>query len=427
MIIADPHCPDTASSNLYYGQASFSVDMTMSRLNVSLKFASPVPTHSCYLCQVVGGDYCNATLNNVALSNELAFNVMVALVGHSGAPILLDITDGNTFAISVTRNAYSCGPIDLVMIVFASTSTPTPMSFLTVVRDLNASTQRIPCDDNVPLFDEIDCSVVGPYYYYVSIASSNCIAESNASLVPRNNNSHQRDNKPLLYWYSEAVAERLPMDVLRSIVLCGNLDANTLLRESNLSYQCGQYASLYMTLRPWYALALQYVTVKLNTWRENVTMPDGHIMRAMFLSYDTLERTCLLRHTEESINNTILASLYDVLVAYNSDQRQDAWCETISNAYNRTDLDDGFIPYYLTLYKEWYFRYFSFFVLYSHDMALKVVIALALLSVACGIFICSLTIAPMWIMIVHCCRRIMTAKRRRELEQHTVLPYNDDL
>ena len=397
--------------------------MTITHVNVSLRFESLAPTYSCYLCQVVGGEYCNATLDNVALSNELAYNIMVKVLGHSGPSALLDITHNDAFVITLPLDKYSCEPLNLVMLVFASVAIPSPMSFLTVVRDTNESVQRIACDDNVPLFDDIDCSVVGPYYYYVPLTTPNCIAEANSSLVPIIKGG---DPKPPLYWYSETLANRLPSDV--PIVLCGNLDTVTLLRGSNLSYRCGQYASLYVALRPWYALAIQYIVAQLNMRRQNVTQPVESVAQALILAHDTLERTCLLRNTEDAINNTVLAPLYNRLLAYNGDDRRDdTWCEAISEVHNRSDLDDGFIPYYLSLYKEWYFRYFSFFILYSHDMALKVMIALALLSVACGIFLCSITIAPLWILVVHCCRHIVASRRRRESQQRDALSYNDEL
>lgn len=407
--IVDPHC----TQQQQYGTASSVYNIIGSHITVSLNFTSQLPTYSCYLCDAVGIDYCNATIGNVLLSNELIFNVMTVVLttdGEKKSGRSYNILRNDPRIVVDTPTDLSCAePLHLIVLAFATIQNQSPMVFLTVLQGDNNN--RIVCNESHLLFDDIDCSVIGPYYYYLPIDRTNCINadRTKTTLV----STSTENNRPFLYWYKESFSIS---PTTLDLKWCHNqIDWLDLLQQSNLSFLCGTYAPLYVALKPWYHIAIEYTTARLNMIRN----PNPSMTRTMSMTRDYLERTCLFRDTTtERMNDTIFGSLYDKLSEFNRGNNRDeiSWCREIAISLNRTDMDEGLIPYYLALYKEWYFQYFSFFILYAEDMEVKVLIALVLISIAFTIFLLSTLVVPTWMIAVHCYRRMILSRFEKNPE-----------
>lgn len=418
IIVSDPHCSPNINQ---YGTASISYDILARYITVSLDMTNVGDTYSCYLCETIGPEYCNSSSNNVALSDELSFNVLARIIG---GPTQSYDTGGvaNPLIKIETPVGYSCKePLQLILVAFASIQRPTPFIFLVTLMD--APLHKMACNDASLLFEDIDCSVIGPYYYYVSIETPNCIREGPVDIV-----QPVLTNKPLLYWYNEVIRSDIPPNLIQ-LSLCGS-DWYNLLIQSNLSYQCGDYASFYVSVKPWYLLAFEYIATRLNLANNE---PSPVLSKLYAVTRDVLENTCSLgRVTEEAINDTVFGVLYDSLNAFNRMNDSDGfgWCDAIRDSplLNGTDLDDGFIPFYVSLYKTWYFRYASFFILYSQDMEIKVIVALVLLGIASTVFLISLTVVPLWMIIVRCWRACQARYSRYEkVNEPVIVEYFDEL
>lgn len=404
IVISDPHCPVTV---IPYGTASISYDIIRSAINVTLFFDTQGIVYSCYLCDTIGIDYCNASNGNIELSSELSYNVY-ALFTQNNQTLSFDVSPASSSLIIDVPHDIPCDqPLSLVLVAFVKVRQPSPMIFLVTLQE-GGEINQIVCRDDALLFTDIDCSVIGPYYHYVKIETPNCIWPSPYVEIHRDNISISSNDD--LYWYNEALTDNLQsVPLTLSFCSLGWLD---ILRESQLSYQCGDYASYYVATKPWYALFIAYTTTRLNT----IDDCPSYIKPTLVLAYDTLERDCRLRDsTEEEINNTIYADLYYALHGSNSDTQ---WCDAIKATLNKTDLDEGFIPLYVSLYKKWYFRYASLLIMYSEDMEIKFIVVLALLAIASTVFLCALTIVPLWMALVRC-------YKNRERAIHA--PYYDAL
>ncbi len=415
--IVDPHCP--LDSAYQYGTASMTHDLLGSSISFNLNFTPQIrPTYSCYLCDAAGREYCNATLNNVLLSNELSFNMMTAMItGDNRVFTRTYNIQRNKPSIILDRpTGFSCtDSLRLVVLLFATVQTPSPMVFLTSLRESNGL-YNMTCDDSHLLFEDVDCSVIGPYYYYIPMDSSNCIATNTVteSLTP------STENKPLLYWYKESLKHNTMMNEGK---WCG-IDWFTLLQQSNVSFLCGAYAPLYVDLKPWYRVALEYVAARFNMERQGINSTPIEIIQTMTIANAYLERSCSLRDTAEKITDTVFASLFITLNRYNEYgfSSKSQWCSEISSYLGKTDMDEDLIPYYLVLYREWYFEYFIFFIMHSKDMWTNVLISIVLLAIAVSIFVLVALIAPLWIIIVECYRRI--AMKKYETKLHSNHQYN---
>lgn len=411
IIIADPHC--SLALNNHYGSASLSYDMMRTHINVSMQFESNKTAYACYLCDAIGIEYCDSSnKSTILLSTELAFNVMTMITTEGGQKRLKRVydVDNGSFTIDIPVSFSSCDESLMLFIgVFASTQKPDAMIFLTVLReDTGEKVNRIPCNDSDLLFDDIDCSVVGPFNYYVLLETPNCIAnrleETNIIISPSYNNN------PSLYWYKESLSQALAPSLL-SLEWCG-INWLTILRQSDISYRCGRFAYLYVDLDPWYNLAIEYISARLNM----VYFDSSIETTILLLADDNLERTCHLRQTAEHMNNTVFASLYRQLLLFNHGdvgvEKKEEWCQEIEGLLNRSDMDEGHVPFYVTLYREWFFPYFSFFILYTTEMKIHVLIALTLLSIVALLFLFFAIVAPIWICCMRCYYMMDIRKRR---------------
>lgn len=390
IVISDPHCPVTMTP---YGSATISYDIIRSSINVTILFDTQSDTYSCYLCDTIGSDYCNASGDNIRLSNELSYNVY-ALFTQNNKTLSFDVSHATpSVIIDVPRDIPCDQPLNLVLVAFVEVRQPSLMIFLVTLQE--EGNNQIGCQDDALLFADFDCSVIGPNYHYITIDTSNCIWPSPYVETIPSNISVSFDD---LYWYSEALTDNLG-SVPLTLTFCslGWLD---ILRESQLSYQCGDYASYYVATKPWYTLFIAYTSTRLNT----INDCPSHIKPYLLLTYDTLERDCRVRDsTEEEINNTVYADLYHVLQGFNTENSlTHEWCDTIRESLNKTDLDEGFIPLYVSLYKKWYFRYASLLIMYSDDMEIKFIVVLVLLAIASTVFLCALTVLPLWMVLVRC-------------------------
>lgn len=394
-IISDPYCVHGMNQ---YGNASFNYDILGQSLNLTFKVDLMTPLYSCYLCRSVSGDYCNATTANIDLSYDLAFNVMTLLMRTNDSVVLdrqvFDLPS-DQLSLQLSLNGTS-EPLRLIVILFCTIERPSPLSFLTMLRDRN-DRHRLVCDNDALLFEDIDCSVLDGYYYYIPLDLSNSIT-GGPILWPPPPPSQQNANRPLFYWYKESIVS--PVEIV-PLQWCG-LDWVTLLSKSGLSYKCGNYAHLYVDIKPWYQLALEYTVARLNIASTNASI-DRHLGETLLLANEILERTCLVRNdVSEPINNTIFASTYTVLRDFNTYSMDREWCLEVSASLNRTDMDAGLVPFYVSLYSGWYFRYFSPFILYSSEMWHHVIIAIAFLGTAATIFVFCITVLPIWFAGLYC-------------------------
>ena len=390
--ISDPHCRYELNQ---YGIARLNYDILGQMLTVSFSLDTTMPLYSCYLCDSVAGDYCNATKANIDLSYDLSYNVMTLLMDARDNRIVtrqvFDLAAGER-SFQLPLNGTN-RPLRLIAILFCTVESPSALSFLTVLRDDHV-THRLACHSNALLFEDIDCDILDGNYYYIPVETPNSVVE--APVVEIQNETI--NNRPLFYWYKESLASVAEMPMLR---WCG-IDWHIVMSQSGLSFECGHYASLYVDIKPWYRLALEYTTARLNIAIMGTSVTST-LSETLVLANDILERTCTIRNAvAEPVNNTFFASTYAKLREFNSDTMEGDWCREVVERLNRTDLDAGLVPYYVSLYTEWYFRYFSPFILYTKDMWPQVIIALALLSTAVGIFVFCITVVPAWLTAVHC-------------------------
>ena len=276
IVISDPHCPVTV---IPYGTASVSYDIIRSAINVTLIFGTQGIVYSCYLCDTIGIDYCNASSSNIELSSELSYNVY-ALFTQNNQTLSFDVSPASSSVIiDVPRDIPCDQPLSLVLVAFVKVREPSPMIFLVTLQE-GGETNQIVCRDDALLFTDIDCSVIGPYYHYVTIETPNCIWPIPYAEIPRDNISVSSNDD--MYWYNEALTDNLQsVPLTLSFCSLGWLD---ILRESQLSYQCGDYASYYVATKPWYALFIAYTITRLNT----IDACPSYIKPVLVLAYDTL-------------------------------------------------------------------------------------------------------------------------------------------
>ena len=441
-----------------YASLSISSDLLRQTLTFTLDFDT-LDIHSCYLCQTrVNATYCgnNTGLINASdltLSNDLSFNLLIAVAGGGVGPdpaftssavtyfAIETIAPGSTiFQLDVASlvqsppPGVSCDqPLRLIVVPILSLTVASlvyPIDVVTMMRDDSTADTTVACNDSARVFREIGCVSVQGVYSYVTLDTPNCVAQrvdSVAAVVTPPPDTLIRGT--VLYWYVEALrgsyhAHRFTGGAAAAadLSLCGQ-SYLSLLRDTNQTLYCGTHAQLYVRQTAWVRLALQVVAAQLTltTWPNDVSTTTT-IRLDILSTVNLLERACPQRTLSlDAVMAPTAEALYMRLLRFNdgtnTNVTQQTLCETVARILNRSagDMDSGFVPVYLSYWDEWFFHYFQYVVLYyaTLGMRTRVIILLVLMVIACLSCIVFAFIMPTWICLSHWC----TSRCKRNRKQ----------
>lgn len=463
-----PFCGTTTADNSLlnqYATMQLSTDLLRETVIFTLNL-STIPAYSCYLCdiQTGAGRYCNASLQppDPTLSVDLSFNLLAVAIGATQQPFpRLTYQYANQFTITApTSESFpltdllpaaespvpSCGD-DLLLIVMPlmELSRPYSMDLITMLSDGDGAHQ-ITCNASTQVFGSVDCSLLRGRYTYVTLQTPNCV-----TMRPQSSNTTAASTdvtlivrRSALEWYSASLQDdssSTSFDVLhqqlRQLTLCGTswLD---LLRNTQLTMQCGPYARYYARVRPWYQLAQQLVATHLNlyaTMTERTNDEQATLMRAIGMDYvvalDVLERSCDTRNQSQWWTVSGQA-LYTRLSHFNGDATLSAderarLCGEISATLNRTvgSMDAAFLPLYLALWDTWYFRPMQFIVFYTGSalsMETRSILYIVFVALASLCFVTVAFIVPTWICCVYWWRRCHKRMKKKQKASRKTTP-----
>lgn len=429
-----PECINNTPNQ--YASIVLNTDIIRENISIVIDFLN-LPIYSCYLCDKIGGNrYCNNTINpnDIGLSKDLSFNVMsIAVKETDEFPVNIDnnfmITTNNKISIPLSKltlqKEIDCNQdIKMIIVVFIILKYPVQRNIITIANnERDYPTQKMKCNQSDKIFRLLDCSVIGEHYYYITYKTPSCI--SNRKEIQKNNTYDNTSYNiyTSLYWYKEALNGVYHIDVTdrNENIICGK-DWLTILKNSNMTMYCGDNSYLYVKMKPWYKLAIQVITTKLNIKYaisdENDRFEINKLIGMdLMLAYDTLDRTCKEKDTIEiNIENTFYNEVYKKLSLFNGEydgKNNDTIniCNDIMFILNKTgsELDTGFIPRYVYFFNSWYFYYFQYLFLYTTDIETASIVFIIFMSLSCTFYVIMLFIVPIWLYIANYC------KKRRDL------------
>jgi hypothetical protein len=176
--------------------------------------------------------------------------------------------------------------------------------------------QPLWCDAQNNLFPDLSCHSQSLRFYRLDYTLQNCLAlqpqreHAFPVLPPPPVTGTVLDQPPALHYYNSFLVYNAPLPAQHQ-PLCGR-DWPQLLYESNLyQYYCGGEANLvsaatnnetrdpYYLMRPWYQMALEWITVKMLESSRQQQYMLYHFVRErhyMSLAQDLLERNCMARN-----------------------------------------------------------------------------------------------------------------------------------
>jgi hypothetical protein len=278
-------------------------------------------------------------------------------------------------------------------------------------------------------FSHIGCTIMGSRYYYLTHERASCLGPRAPKATNSNNsNTVCKRRRALLYWYNRAL-DGGKGDIKASSVDKTTTDVETMLKDteplcnqslyqilhhSNASLYCGSnnMAHQYVAMNAWLELALQWITMRLNFISCGI-MIDETIIMDYLLAMDTLERGCATRATSLAnvhMNQTVMNELYQRIARYNQDSliggdmiAHHMQCLVLAETLGfegLKEMEHGFLPIYLDRYKDWYFPFASFFILYDvADMRMLTIIFSVFFVFCAGVFTTFLLIWPITICV----------------------------
>lgn len=427
-IIADSRYTIPSCGNIFnrYGKVEISIDMVLTSLTLQFDFTLTLD-YSCYLCDKMAPSYCQSSVN-VSLTDQQEVNIII--IGTNGYDTFtthnnlashtytVDRTTGKgVFSLrDIVRGEMDCmRPLSFIILPLVRIQN-VPFDFIGNVYDETGDSLFLPCDNRNPLFDNLDCGMIGPRYSIITMETPNCILTSSVT----DTNLHMKHST--LYWYLKSLTTyKSDVHDDGKHTLCGNT-LDYWLQNGNLTLYCGSYASFYVKIRPWYLLAHQFVTAVRNN---NNTEDYLFIL----LARHALEETCEQRGVAHvDINETYLVTLYDALVAFNNvDENKAELCIEIGTVLGIDDMNKGFTPGYLSFYKTWYFYYTQSFILHFNQENMKIgaILFLVFLAIASTLFVIFGFIIPSWVAGTYLYKTIMKKRRMAEIDASAIHYINE--
>lgn len=488
--------PHNHTMNNQLGYINIDYDIIRDNITFDIVFYN-TDIRSCYLCDHFDNVlYCNESLKEqyISLSNSLSYNMITIAIQEDDIYFPINISNSVNYQFKMNRNTNQliiptkklfynnmyndndCSKsLYLIILPIIKISFPLNTDFLSIVYDkehINDYTQQ--CNRSKKIFKNIDCSITGgENYHYIKLETPNCVAmkQHTNTIINYYNIDDIRPylKESIIYtsfdWYKEYYTIEEDID---NEMICGE-NWLTLLKRMNLeSFYCGKYAMIYVKMKPWYKLALQVITTKLNI-RFTLSDNDHFIMIQniglyLLLGYESLERGCLIKDSLDiDIEYTYFYNVYNKLRIFNNDfnditnntipvidknisnnetnntynnetekerngtidnegrkqqhynTRVDDFCIIMKDIMNKTtdeSINDNplFLPSYLSYYDKWYFSFplFRYLIFYITPIGMgnSVIILLSFIAL-CTIFLFITTfILPSYMFLSSLYRRL---------------------
>ena len=323
---------DLTIADLQYGPSCGAIENNFGVLTIEndlmgeklqLKINLNDTTHrSCRLCQM-SPTYCNTSITS-RLAQDTSYNLKIITLGRRLSSVTYALRDATSVIISDDN---ICGQTyRWIILMITNILQPIDHDFLLVANDGGSNT--LPCDQTLA---DISCTI-SPVYYIIDYTVSNCLSQHNVSQEEQ----PTEFNQPLYYFYNN---ESIP-----SSVLCGE-SWQSIFRRSRLDLWCDDSLGLYIKEKPWYETALYAITAFMNGRRD----------ATLWLTLETLERTCHLRERPLPLEDTIFFNLSRQLRLDRSTYDDAVICQWLGTV-NRQNVT---LPSYTRYYKEWFFSLYQ--------------------------------------------------------------------
>lgn len=406
--LRDVHYDGTRCANLsdHLGDVSLQSDITALTLTLSVSFTE-APIFSCWACSA-SSSYCNASIppTEIDLSSDATYNLRVLAITDSLEwPYLTPVSlghyeiSGDTLTIdwqsilpSEIRHDgvinYCQQTFQLLLLFFVNVELPFPRDLLANV--YQSETTTLICNQSSQFFADVNCQQPLEMYS-VTYTTEECITLYNTSEEATEEALSTLTTNDPLYWYAQFLLTptAVPTDLFLGGHLCGENASETLYRSNLYHQQCDNALVFHLLdLMPWYRLAIQVVTLKLNLWqsgyRQNTTIELGRISQTLLLATDLLQHACSQRNVltvAEGANtsNTSYTSILHTLITLNGN----------TPPTTRTETCSSLKQYFLTVSADavsereeaapWYFQAFWLFIQPNSAMQRNSIVALTLI------------------------------------------------
>lgn len=307
-----------------FGVLSIGNDLLGQHLQLSINL-NDTSHQSCRLC-AISPSYCNTTIAP-RLAQDTSYNLKIITLEERRVSSVTYALRQDASQMIISQSDICGHTFRFVILLIVNVAQPIDHDFLLLANDGGSNT--LPCDKTLA---DISCSVSN-VYYIIDYTAENCLSQRESSLPVQ----PTQFNQPLYYFYNNESIDG-------AMTLCGE-SWLSIFRRSRLDLWCDDTLPLYIKQKPWYETALYAMSAWLNG-RQDTTL---------WLTLETLERTCHLRERQLGLDETIFVNLtrqlrldratYDDLVVCD-------WIGTV-NKQNVT------LPFYTRYYREWFFSLYQ--------------------------------------------------------------------
>jgi hypothetical protein len=243
---------------------------------------------------------------------------------------------------------------------------PLNRDFLLIGSD--QSGDALPCDHSG--IADISC-IIAPSFFYIEYPVTNCLLEN--TVVSSSTRKEEEKHLPLYYFYKSS--SLIPVNQQ----LCGE-SWSSIYHRTRPYLWCDEKLQLYIREKPWYETALLATAAYMNGRRDAL----------LWLTLETLERTCSSRETAIPLEETIFFNMSEGLRVKNPTYSMDSICEWLMDdenlIYNIT------LPVYLEHEDQWYFKLFQYIVIADENMRLVSILLFILPFIILTIILIALSI-----------------------------------
>ena len=417
-------------------------DMMAETLTFTMDLLS-MPLFSCRACDL-SPSYCGHTLqpSQVIEADDVQFNFRIVAIqtetgqafptnvntsiGHfnwnTGRIELSMLDDLQLTQIRETTPSgdtetvlnYCDQQLQFIIVLYITVELPSPRDLLSVVHKADNSLPIL-CNATQEFFDDIDCSGNTLQFYAVPFTPQACFhlytpsSESLYSTLP-NFTIHSS-----LYWYNTFLTQPQMSPFITP--LCGYNVSDLMLMSNLYHVKCDNLlARSLLVLTPWYQLALELFTLRLNLEQSGLSLSDPTLASVSFaaaLATDLLGRNCAQKNTllfwaSPSYTNfqtmITLISTYNTITGNNSNTGDDTLCTSLAQYFASIPSMAPVEPV-----APWYFKVFGLFLYPDDNMERK---ALAILSI--------FTLLPLSVLV---CYLLTLWRRHRQKSQCDVVLY----
>jgi hypothetical protein len=303
-----------------FGVLSIDNDLMGQRLQLSINL-NDTSHRSCRLC-AMSPAYCNTTIAP-RLAQDTSYNLKIVSLEERRVSSVSYALRQDTVLISQSD---ICGrTYRWVILLIVNVLQPIDHDFLLLAND--GGTNTLPCDRTLA---DISCTAANEYYI-IDYTAENCLSQRDQSLEVQ----PTQFNQPLYYFYNNETIDQ-------EMLLCGE-SWRSIFRRSRLDIWCDDTLPLYIKQKPWYQTALYAMSAWLNGRRD----------AALWLTLETLERTCHSRERQLALDETIFVNLS--LRVDRPTYDDGVICDWIGGV----DKQNITLPFYTRYYKEWFFSLYK--------------------------------------------------------------------